>query len=101
MSGRIAFSRVADAALMHAETILSRWLPSGRRVGSEWLARNPTRGDSRLGSFKVNVRTGKWSDFATGDGGRDLISLAAYLYRLDQPDAARRVAEMVGISPYE
>lgn len=99
-NGRIAFSRIADAALGHAEAIVGRWLPDGRREGSEWVARNPRRSDGRPGSFKVNIRTGKWSDFATGDGGRDLIALAAYLHGLDMPDAARGVAEMVGVSPY-
>jgi len=33
--------------------------------------------------------------------GGDLISLAAYLFRISQRDAALRVAEMIGIDPYE
>ena len=49
----------------------------------------------------MNVRTGKWGDFATGDRGADLISLAAYLFRLSQADAALRVADMLGIDPYD
>jgi hypothetical protein len=98
---RTAFRRVADVAARHAETIVRRWLRDGRREGAEWVAINPTRADSRKGSFKVNLSTGRWSDFATGDGGGDLISLAAYLHRLDQAAAARRVAEMLGINPHD
>jgi hypothetical protein len=98
---RIAFRRIADTAARHAETIVRRWLPDGRREGAEWVAINPMRADSRKGSFKVNLSTGRWSDFATGDGGGDLISLAAYLHRLDQAAAARRVAEMLGINPHD
>ena len=95
---RIAFARIASAALGHAETIVARWLPGGRREGAEWVVRNPKRGDGKPGSFKVNVANGRWGDFATGDRGGDLISLAAFLFDLDQAEAARRVAEMVGVS---
>ena len=98
---RIAFRRIADAASQRAETIVLRWLPDGKREGSEWSALNPTRSDSRKGSFKVNLKTGKWGDFATGDRGGDLISLAAYIFRLDQSDAAKRIADMIGIDAYE
>jgi hypothetical protein len=98
---KIAFQRVADAALVHAELIARRWLPDGRREGAEWCAINPTRSDHRKGSFKINLKNGRWSDFATGQRGGDLISLAAYVHRLSQADAAVRVAAMVGVDPYE
>lgn len=98
---RIAFRRIADAAAQRADQIVPRWLPDGRREGSEWSALNPTRGDSRKGSFKCNLKTGKWGDFATGDAGGDLIALAAYLFHLDQGEAAKRVADMLGIDAYE
>ena len=98
---RIAFTQIAAAALPHAESILARWLPGGRREGPEYVVRNPRRGDGKPGSFKVNVRTGRWGDFATGDGGGDLVSLAAFLHGLKQDEAALRVAAMVGVSAYE
>jgi hypothetical protein len=98
---RIAFRRIAEAALGHADTIVRRWLPDGRREGAEWVAINPTRNDRRKGSFKVNIATGRWSDFATDDRGGDLISLASYLHRMSQAEAAVRVAAMLGIEPYE
>lgn len=100
-SRRIAFKRIADAALARAESIVQRWLPDGRREGHEWVAINPTRSDSRTGSFKVNLRNGKWGDFASDDRGGDLISLGAYLHSLNNGEAAIKVAEMLGISPYE
>jgi hypothetical protein len=98
---RIAFGRIAEAALGHGDTIVRRWLPDGRREGAEWVAINPTRDDRRKGSFKINIRTGRWSDFATNDRGGDLISLASYLHRMSQAAAAVRVAAMLGIDPYE
>jgi hypothetical protein len=81
--------------------VLSRWLPDGHKDAGEWVGRNPKRQDKKPGSFKINLRTGRWGDFATGDKGGDLISLAAYLFNLDQAQAARRVAEMMGIDPFE
>jgi hypothetical protein len=100
-SHKIAFKRIADAALGRANVIARRWLPDGRREGAEWVSRNPTRDDHRRGSFKVNLGTGKWGDFATGDRGGDLIALAAYLFKLSQADAALKVADMIGVEPYE
>jgi hypothetical protein len=98
---RLAFRRIAAAALSSSETIVTRWLPEGRREGREWVAINPTRSDGKKGSFKVNLRTGAWSDFATGAAGGDLVSLAAYLHDLNQGAAAVRVAAMLGVDPYE
>ena len=30
----------------------------------EYVALNPTRADKRAGSFKINLQTGRWADFA-------------------------------------
>lgn len=94
----VSFDKINRAALARAEDVVRQWLPEGRVEGSEWVALNPRRSDRRLGSFKVSLTTGKWSDFATGDAGGDLISLAAYLADLSQFSAAERVAQMVGVS---
>jgi hypothetical protein len=91
------FAAVNAAALRRLPEILERWLPDGRRHGQEWMARNPTRPDRRPGSFLINLNTGRWADFATGDRGGDLISLAAYLFALSQSEAARRLAKMLGV----
>ncbi len=97
----IAFARLASEAAGHADALMRRWLPDGRREGHEWVARNPTRADRREGSFKVNLKNGRWGDFSNGDGGGDLISLAAYLFSLKQSEAALKVAEMMGVDPFE
>ncbi|PPD29304.1 MAG: hypothetical protein CTY20_06870 [Hyphomicrobium sp.] len=93
----INFAAINAAALLHADTILQRWLPNGRREGREWVALNPTRNDRHLGSFRINLSSGKWADFATGDAGGDLISLAAYLTGTRQSIAARNLADMLGV----
>lgn len=99
-SGRIDFGRVNRAALASAVAVVRGLLPEGRLEGHEYVARNPLRPDRRLGSFKVNVSTGRWADFATGDGGGDLVSLAAFVAGLPQREAAIRLAESMGVSPW-
>ena len=89
------FHAIAAAALERAETLVPDLLPEGRRQGVEWVAVHPTRADSGLGSFSVNLRTGRWADFATNDRGGDLISLMAYVDGLPQASAARKLAEIV------
>ena len=95
MKGRIDFGAINAAALAELPALLSRWLPDGKQVGREYVARNPRRADKRAGSFKVNTRTGRWSDFATGDAGGDVISLCAYLAGIGQAEAARSLADML------
>lgn len=92
------FQIVNQAALQALPDILNRWLPGGKRHGEEYVVRNPRRADDRPGSFSINLRTGKWADFATGDRGGDVISLAAYLSGKSQIEAARSLAKMLGIS---
>ena len=94
---RVDFSRINSTALPALPSILARWLPKGRREGREWVALNPRRPDRHLGSFRVNLQSGRWADFATGDRGGDLISLAAFLFGLSQVEAAWRIAGMLGV----
>lgn len=98
---RIDFDAINTAALNDLATLLARWLPRGRIEGEEYVALNPRRADRRLGSFKINMRTGRWADFATADGGGDVVSLAAYLAGCGQAEAARQLAAMLGIPGYD
>jgi hypothetical protein len=94
---RPGVARVDAAALPRLPELLRRWLPDGRREGREHVARNPTRHDRRPGSFKVNLATGRWADFATGDKGGGPVSLAAYLFGLTRAEAAARLARTLGL----
>ena len=95
--GWLDFSEINRAALAVLPLLLTRWAPGGIVRGTEYVARNPTRSDRRSGSFSVNVRTGRWADFATGDKGGDVVSLAAYLSGTGQAEAARALADMLGV----
>ena len=94
----IDFALVRSAAQSRALAICQRVLPGGRVQGREYVVRNPKRADTRPGSFKVNLRTGRWADFATGEKGGDLISLVAWLFNITQLEAARRLASLLSIS---
>jgi hypothetical protein len=97
MSTRFTFECVRRVAQPAIPALLVRWLPEGHRSGREWVARNPRRADRNPGSFKANLRTGRWADFATGDKGGDVISLLAYLRGVSQTEAAHLLARELGI----
>jgi hypothetical protein len=99
MNRPIDFDAINRATLAAFPAVLARILPRGKRVGAEIVALNPRRADRRLGSFKVNRYNGRWADFATGDKGGDPISLVAYLADVSQGEAARLLAQILGIDP--
>lgn len=95
----IDFERLARTLLDMADRLVPAWLPGGRRNGHEWtcgnLAGEP--GDS----CSVNLTTGAWGDFATGDKGGDLISLYAAILGLNNGQAAIRLTEELRLGPSE
>jgi hypothetical protein len=93
----VDFKRVNGAALAVLPAVINRLLPGGRIIAGEYSARNPRRADKRAGSFKINIRTGRWCDFATGDGGGDVVSLVAFLEGVSQYEAARLLSQMLGV----
>jgi hypothetical protein len=97
----IDFDAINRAALAALPAVLHRLVPDGKTIAREYVALNPTRADRRPGSFKVNLRTGHWADFATGDRGGDPVSLVAYLEGCSQSDAARLLGRMLGLDARE
>ncbi len=91
----IGIGRIAAAALNQSRTLLPAWLPDGRWDGVEWRCGDLSGGKGS--SFGANSKTGKWSDFASGESGGDLVSLYAAIHGLRQGDAAREVAEQIGM----
>lgn len=87
---------VNAAALQNLESLCAEIL-SGHKSGHQFVALNPTRADKNLGSFKINLHNGMWSDFATKDSGGDPVSLYAYLFGLRQFAAAKELGQKVGV----
>jgi hypothetical protein len=63
----VDFDAINRRALSSIKAVLGRVLPGGRVESGEYVARNPRRSDKSLGSFKVNLRSGRWADFAEDD----------------------------------
>ena len=97
MKDPIDFAKINRAALAAFPAVLARILPGGKRVGKEVVALNPRRADRHLGSFKIHRYNGRWADFASGEKGGDPISLVAYLADVSQSEAARLLAQMLGV----
>ena len=93
---KINFTQVRNLLKGHEEEILKHLLSTAKKVGSEYIALNPTRNDKNLGSFRINTTTWKWADFATGDKGGDIISLYAYIKGINQLNAAKELLRLIG-----
>ena len=92
----VDFAAINQAALRYLPDLAQAWCPEGRRCGGEWSACNPTRPD-RHASLSINLTNGAWLDFATGDKGGDVTSLASYLFGLSQVQAARVLAVALNV----
>lgn len=89
------FSNIARAAIPHLPGLVAEWLPGGRREGHEWTC-GSLSGEAGA-SCKVNLTTGRWCDFATGQKGGDAISLLAAIRDVRQGCAARELAARIGM----
>ena len=99
MKSSLDFDKINSVALHALPVLLARWLPNGRRRGRRWHALNPLRNDHHLGSFSIDLATGRWADFADSAAkGGDVVSLYAYLRNLGQGDAARELADLLRIN---
>ncbi len=91
----IKFDALAKELLSRAESLLEQWLPGGVRRGHEYVCSSVRGGEGT--SCSVNVNTGMWSDFSTGEKGGDLISLYAACNDLSSGKAAVQVARDYGL----
>lgn len=95
MSG-LDFKGLAEALLARSRELIPAWLPGGKFNGREYYC-GSTRGGPG-DSCRVNVKSGKWADFASDDKGGDLISLYASIHGITQGDAAKQLADQLNFS---
>jgi len=74
--------------------VLRELVGQGRIEGSDYVALNPRRNDVKLGSFRVDISTGRFHDFATGDRGGSVIDLAMFVYNCGIVEAAQRLEDL-------
>jgi putative DNA primase/helicase len=92
------FSRVADALNNSIETTLASWFANGVVIGAEFSV-GSTSGEAGQ-SLRIRIKgdkVGVWSDFSTGDAGRDLISLYALKEGMTQGKACVALAAQLGM----
>jgi putative DNA primase/helicase len=91
---KIDFDQINDHARSNLETLVREWFPQGHKEGHEFkigsLSGEPGR------SLSINLRSGVWSDFASGDNGSDPVSLLAAIRNIGQAEAARELAGRLG-----
>ena len=93
-AAKIDFKDIATRALQNAESFLAQWLPGGEVLGPEYTCASLAGGHGF--STKVNVVTGRWSEFADGPAGGDMISLYAAIKGVKQSEAARDIEKLLG-----
>lgn len=74
--------------------ILRELVGQGKIEGSDYVALDPRRNDSRLGSFRIDIQTGRFHDFATNDKGGSIIDLAMFVYNCGIVEAAQRLESL-------
>ena len=77
--------------------VLQQLVGQGRIEGSDYVALNPRRKDCKLGSFRIDINTGRFHDFATGDRGGSVIDLAMFVYNCEIVEAAQKLK---GLFPF-
>jgi hypothetical protein len=93
-------SPALDASALKAELLACgepvclHLLSAGKRVGCEWRCGN-LRGEQGK-SLSINLHTGVWEDFATGQKGSNLLELWIQVTGKSFPDALREAAEFCG-----
>ena len=74
--------------------ILKRLVGNGKIEGGDYVALNPRRSDKKTGSFRIDIASGKFHDFATGDSGSGIIDLTAFVYDCDLLTAAQKLQQL-------
>lgn len=93
------FKSLSERLLKDVRYYLPSWLPGGKLNGNEYRCASLRGGVGQ--SLSVNISTGKWADFASGNQkGGDLISLYAAIRGMKQIEAAKILAQDANI-PFE
>lgn len=93
-SSPIDYEGLNRSLLNRARDLFQSWYPNGRFEGKEFKIGN--RSGEVGGSLSIDINTGLWADFATGDKGGDIVSYYAYKEGLKQGEAATALSKEIG-----
>lgn len=92
----LKLKELAAELLLMAESLVHQWLPGGMMRGHEYQCASVQGGAGS--SFSVNVNSGNWADFASGEKGRDLIGLYKACFGMkSMGHAAVQIARELGL----
>ena len=86
------YPAIAAKLLSRARENLISWLPGGKFRGEEFVV-GDLRGNPGE-SLIINILSGKWMDFSTGERGHDLLDLYAAINNMSRDRAAKRFKEV-------
>lgn len=89
----IDFSALKYQSKDNMLSIIRYLVGTGKIEGDDYIALNPTRNDAKPGSFRINIITGKFHDYATGEGGGNIIDLAMYIWKSSAKEAAEKLIQ--------
>ena len=91
---------ILDASLLpNAEYVLDQLIGSVELRGRELFMLNKERGDKARGSFKFNIDTGAWADFAAeGMRGQGVVDLVSKYFNLSTQDAIVKLKNETGVA---
>lgn len=90
----INFTEIKQRYSENPLPILKLLVGQGKIEGSDYVALNPRRNDKHRGSFRINIATGKFYDFATNDKGGSIIDLTMFVYNCGIVEAAQRLESL-------
>lgn len=90
----VNFEKLKQQYKQYPIETLKRLLGNGKTEGGDYVALNPRRSDKKTGSFRIDIASGKFHDFATGDRGSSIIDLTAFVYDCDLLTAAQKLQQL-------
>ena len=84
------FAAVNRAALVILQSLLERWLPGGRTEGASMWRSIPAATTAASVHSKLNMRTGRWADFAISGRARRRRGVACRVFGRHRTDRSSR-----------
>ena len=90
------FEAIAQSALARSQELVQEWFPAGKKCGNEWKVGGLD--GSSGNSLSINLNSGVWKDFASDEGGSNLITLLAAKDGIKNLEAGKRIADRLGVA---
>ena len=90
----VSFQKIKQQYKQCPIEILKKLVGNGKIEGGDYVVLNPRRSDKKAGSFRIDISSGKFYDFATRDRGGSILDLAMFVYNCDLLTAAQKLQQL-------